>query len=282
MKVLSAILEFIADLPRLIFNFFKSRKVQIWVACMVVVIVAAFGILSWVMVANKIEFGVLTYAKTSLVDGKPVTTDEEFHFIPSLEKVDTITFSNNNEDFTSNTKTLNNNMIGGELDSIELLNQANMLVDILDLLDNGRRTNAFRQFFTGGASGRERVSSTSTRNFEELSNGVWIKIVFASPQFVVNHDGNYRNMRIEKFEENYQRPTDGKGLSVGLYNLNIINAIRIPLGNTRNSFTQQTWFISTGGKSITNTTSIDFSFTTFGNYRNLSRFVSNIDDATLI
>ena len=45
---------------RAIVNFFKSRKVQIWAACMVVVIVVAFGILSWVMVANKIEFGVLT------------------------------------------------------------------------------------------------------------------------------------------------------------------------------------------------------------------------------
>ena len=286
MKVLKAIL-----------NFFKNRKVQIWAACMVVVIIAAFGIMSWVMVANKIEFGRLRYTVGDV--------ETEFVFMPEKKFVDAITFVNENEDFSrTNTRnsgggfTLYNNMQGGTLDPVAFETNAKILEKILDELNNGRKTNVFSQFFTGGESGTDRLGTTtytSQSEFEKASNGVWIRIVFDTPQFVLNYpertDSQKKSWRIEPYNEKYERVLDEGGRLCGLpaesvygvyYGNNVINAISIPLGNARDAFTQQTWYLSIGSCDINNISTLGRNFTTYGNYYKLLQYVSGLDDTMFI
>lgn len=284
MKVLKAIL-----------NFFKSRKVQIWAACMAVVVVVAFGIMSWVMVANKIVFGNLTFTKAEVVGGETIYTDIRFDFMPKLIDVDTISFSNDNENFTYGTFQLNNNRRGTNVENnIIFKSEARTLEKILELLDGSRKTNAFSQFFAGGESGEERVAQSYTSDWEfkqagksrDADNAVWIKIVFDSPKFIVTRDAIGKPWRVETYDENYTQPKDENGKAYGWttsdYSNHIVNAISIPLGNVKNAFTQQTWYLSIGSHESKNTSSMSCTFTTYGNYYKLFEYVNGIDNASLL
>lgn len=256
---------------------------------MVVVIVAAFGIASWIMVTDKVEFGQL---KTSLAfnEEKGITEvlakETKFTFSPHLFFVDTISFSNKNEDISHKQFQLNNNMINGVEDRVVFESHARAVKTILENLDKGRKTNLFSQFFSGGQSGGEYLTQTYTgpHTFDEACNGVWIKIVFAKPQFVVNRDPG-RSWRIEEYDARYTQPFDegntARGQSQADYNNRLISAISIPLGNAKNGFERQTWYISVGSQEAKNTTSLGFTFTTYGNYYKLLQYVNGIDDAFL-
>jgi hypothetical protein len=273
-------------------NFFKKKGVRIWAFTMLGVIVLGFGILSTVMLTDRIVFTELEFTNAQ---EERIT----FDFVPGLDWVDTITISNNNENLSGN-RQLNNNMAGGILDDVSFEGQARIVTNILDRLNSGRRTNSFTQFFTGG-EGRNRtnegrVSSTHvgqwTFDGEDISDGVWIRIVFLTPRFVVNRDITSQDgvlpWQIELFDPEYERPRDeedrpiSQSLTPTQYNGNTINAIHIPLGNARNRVTEQTWYLSVGSTDISNTTSIGFTFSTFGNYFGLLRYVRNIDDDYLL
>ena len=257
--------------------------------------------MSWVMVADKVVFTELEFTQRVRNSTTPTEfTDNriEFDFVPKLDWVDTITISNNNEDL-SNNQQLQNNMRFGQTDAVELQGQARIVDNIMNRLNRGRKTNSFTQFFTGGQGDRSiegRVVNTHTSgwNFEELSEGVWIKIVFVTPRFVVNRDitggpGSNFPWQIETFNPSYTRPIDEQSrpitqaLTVNQYNNHhVINAIHIPLGNVRNRFTSQTWYLSVGSQAINNTSSMGFTFETHGNYHKLLRYVESIDDEYLL
>jgi len=280
-------------------NFFKKKSVQLWALIMVGVCVISFGVMSWIMVANKVSFTHLEFTERVMDASAPggfIDTQIQFDFIPSLNWVDTITFANNNEDLATS-RQLQNNKRFGQTDAVELQGQARIVSNIMDRLNGGRRTNSFTQFSTGGEGNRDldgRVVNTHTSNwtFEELSGGVWIRIVFVTPQFVVNRDvtGTTTSFpwQIETFNPDYERPRDAQdrpitqALTRNQYNNHIINAIHIPLGNVGNRFTRQTWYLSVGSQSINNTTSMGFTFETYGNYHRLMRYVNNIDNDYLL
>jgi hypothetical protein len=281
-------------------NFFKKKSVQLWALIMVGVTAIGFGIMSWVMVANKVVFTELEFATWNATTNAPNTDLTGFDFIPNLDFIDTITISNNNENL-SGTRQLNNNMPDGVFDPVFFENEARIVNNILDRLDRGRRTNSFMQFFTNGQGDRERdgrVVNTHTGSwrFEELSDGIWLRITFLTPQFVVNPDitgpAGRLPWHIEKFNPHYVRPTTRDAndipravpgtLTINQYNNHVINAIHIPLGHVTNRVTEQTWYISVGSTSISNTTSMGFTFTTFGNYHRLLRYIRDIDDEYLL
>jgi len=281
-------------------NFFKKRSVQLWAIIMVGVTVVGFGVLSAVMLTNRTTFTQLEFTQRVITDHATNTFIDqlvEFDFVPKLTHIDTITISNNNEDLSFN-PTLNNNKAGGEFDSVSFANHGRIVSNVMDRIDSGRKTNAFTQFFTGGEGNRNddgRVNVTphvGSVMFDDLSDGVWIRLVFHTPQFVINNnalDGTGGlHWRIEEFNENYRRPRDEEhravmgSLTEGQYNNNVVNAIHIPLGNVRNRVTEQVWYLSTGTSTISNPTSIGFTFSTFGNYYNLLRYVRDIDDDYLL
>lgn len=271
-------------------KFFKSKKVQIWAAIMACVIVVAFGMMSWIMLADKVVYAKAGSQTVIRKNNEFITVScEKFDFVPHLFMVDTITVSSGNADLSNDTVQLNNGMIGGEPDPVVLKNEANAVETIIKLLNKGRKTNSFLQFFTGGASGEQRVTQTHTGafQFQEISEEIWIKIVFATPQFVVNQASQGQPWEIQKFVPGYSKPVDSEtglsyGTSVSEYNRRIVNAIHIPLGNVKNKFARQTWYISTGTDRMNNTTSMGFTFTTYGNYHKLLRYVSKIDDDFLL
>jgi hypothetical protein len=262
-----------------IVNFFKSKKFHLWAVIMAGVIVVSFGVMSWIMIADRIVYGHVKHE-----DG---TT---FDFVPDRFFIDTITISNDNENLYDGFAEFNNDKIGGIQDDVVLPSEAAAITDVLNRLDNGRKTNTLKQFFTRGKSGEQSVSVSNMGRFvfEDLSEGIWLRIVFATPQFVVNHDNN-NNWRIEKFNPNYPEGhrRDDRDRPIGhrlqsTYNTHTINAIHIPLGRVENRFTQQTWYLSTGSYRISNTTHIGYSFTTYGNYYPLLRFASRVDDDFLL
>lgn len=271
-------------------KFFKNKKVHVWAAIMACVIVLAFCMMSWIMVSDKVVYG-KTGNQTVIRENNEFVkvAAEKFDFVPALFMVDTITVSSGNDDLSNDTVQLNNNMIGGELDPVVLKNEAKAVEAIIKRLDSGRKTNSFIQFFTGGASGEQRVTQTytGTFQFQEISEEIWIKIVFATPQFVVNQASQGQPWEIQKFVPGYSRPIDKEtgqayGTSANIYNTRIINAIHIPLGNVKNKFERQTWYLSTGNDRMNNTTSMGFTFTTYGNYHSLLRYISKIDDEFLL
>jgi len=105
---------------------------------------------------------------------------------------------------------------------------------------------------------------------------------------VVTRENNRVPLRIEPFDPEYDRKIDEEtgdyvGPTVKQYNNSVINAIHIPLGNVRDKFTKQTWYLSVGSHEISsNPTSMGFTFTTYGNYYNLFKYVRNIDDTFLL
>lgn len=270
-------------------KFFTNKKVHLWAVIMACVIVVAFGIMSWIMVADKVMYSKVTYKNTVRTNGTDtVVSKTKIDFVPELRMVDTITIANGQEELSSESVQLNNNMICGTLDPVVPKSEAKIVSTIMQRLDKGRKTDSFSQFFTGGSSGDQRIVNTWTSSweFQEASNDVWIKIVFATPEFVINRIDN-KPWEIQKYDPAYTRPIDAAtgnpyGTSVSQYNRYVVNAIHIPLGNAKNKFTRQTWYLSVGTEKISNTTSMGFTFTTYGNYYSLLRYVRGITDETLL
>lgn len=264
-------------------RFFKSRKVQLWALIMIGVIVASFCIMSWIMVANKI-----TFAKIENRDYVSNQLISSFDFVPNRNSIDTVTILHEENDDFSGSAQLNNNMIDGKHDPVVFESEGKIIENILKLLNKGRKTNRFLQFFTGGDEGKERVqlSHTGSWAFEELSDGVSIRIVFATPQFVINRyekGSTIGAWEIQQFNPDYDRPLDEYDRPYGRtqrqYNNSVIHAIHIPLGFVKNSFTQQTWYLSVGTREInSNPTSMGYTFTTYGNYYPLRKYVVSMDD----
>jgi len=256
---------------------------------MCAVIVVVFGVMSIIMITDRVVYGRLQYTRHTRNPQTNIVTSENvrFDFVPTLSMIDTITISNGNEYLMKETPQLNNNQVGGVHDPVVLQSEANAVAGIMQRLNQSRRTNAFRQFFTRGESGRQHVQANfvGAWQFEELSEGLWIRLVFARPEFVVIQINN--RWEIQPFNPNYTRHFDEElgtyvGPSIATYNNQIITAIHIPLGGVENRFTQQTWHLSVGRTNMVNQTSIGFTFQTFGNYHNLLRFVSRIDDNFLL
>jgi len=267
---------------------------------MVGVTVISFGIMSGVMAADTVRFTQLEFTRRVMDSTAPNgfrDTRIGFDFVPSLDWIDTITISNNNENLSSN-RQLQNNRRFGRTDTVELRGQANIVSNIVNHLNRGRRTNSLEQFFTRGEGNKNRDGQVEMRHtgiwtFEEISDGVWIRIVFVTPQFVVNRDvtgGPHNNgpWQVELFNPNYDQPKNANGIPLPhsldniAYESHVVNAIHIPLGNARDRVTRQTWYLSLGLPTITNTTSMGFTFETYGNYYNLLRYMNNIDDAYLL
>jgi len=279
-------------------KFFKKKSVQLWSLIMVGVCVVGFGIMSFVMVQNTIRFAELEFTERVMLSQNTFRDNVvKFDFVPKLDYIDTITFANDSEELSS-PRTLRNAMPGGSPDDMAAVFQSEntVLTNIMNRLNSGRRTNSFTQFFTGGEGNRARDGRVdpnhlgSYRFQEEISGGVWLSIVFLTPEFVVSRDftasGNLPN-QIQRFNPAYQRPRNEMGHQIAqtlerdTYLRQVVNAIHIPLGNVTNKFTEQTWYVSIGEASITNPTSISFAFTTYGNYYNLLRYVQGITDDDL-
>jgi len=271
-------------------KFFTSKAVHLWGAIMLAVIIVVCSGAAWIMIADKVVYGKLKYTsivrdpETNIVTSSVV----RFDFVPHLHMIDTITISNNNDELFHDTPELNNNKIGGIDDPVPMKSEAKAVAEIMKRLNSGRRTNTFKQFFSRGDSGPQRVSSTfvGSWQFEDLSEGIWIKITFATPEFVVIRTDN-NPYEIQTYNPAYTRHFDEArgtyvGPTVNQYNRSVVNAIHIPLGSIKNKFTEQTWYLSVGSATISNTTSIGYTFTTYGNYHSLARYIQKIDDDFLL
>jgi hypothetical protein len=243
------------------------------------------------MYANKITFNKDLFSNTAL-------SNQNF-----LHLVDTITIDNNNPDFTG-PRQINNNRIGGTLDPVVLKSHGDTVSQIVKLLDNGRKTNQFSQFFGRQAQGSERVhaANISQSQFNRQHGGAYIRIVFERPVFVIHRyerPGHANGpWEIQPFNANYEneRPyfetTNAQGDTIRThygrlphqYNNAVIHSINIPLGNVSNRFAQHTWNIQVGTHTMSNSnrpSTMTYTYTTFGNYNDLARYVERLTNNKL-
>ena len=217
------------------------------------------------------------YNQPSLTtDDEPMNEKKETIFseslMPDIFSIDTVTIAN-----SSGSSQFNNNMTEGVHNPAVSQSDVDVIHAIINHLDQGRRIYIDdEQEFDA-----ERIVSAHTAfwSFEEISQGIWLRIVFATPQFVINRMDNTQPWRVELYDPNYQQSIDEEtgrayGPAVDTYNNRTVGAIHVPLGGMKDEFVKQTWYLSVGAMGITTLTTMGYTFMTYGNYYDLAEYIT--------
>ena len=249
-----------------IWHFMTGTKLRIWIVSMIAVIIIAGSVMSIIMATNKIE-----YSK----DLRPYR-DDVYSISVYNENLTRNEFSNSFIDRTPNEK------------------EGPVLENILNKLHAASKTSQFAQIFGGQANGDETVKYnyvgyTHSSSFATPAQGVYIRIKFDAPIYVINGEQNSSTnpLRAEKYDVNYEQLRDADNNIVGTttktyHEKRVVNAIYIALGSVTNKFTEQTWYLCLGPSNNhdnPNYTEMTYTLDTYGNYHSLAKFVKSLDNS---
>lgn len=242
-------------------QFITHPKFKLWLSIMGIVVIVAVSLMSLVMVLIPVNHGLnISIANVSYIQVYNST-------IAVSHKDGRKANYRAQDDASVNTDV--------ERDSVQVATIKSILNEI-----NGAKTksNRFRTVFLGQGGNEyaanskdssKNVSSSSDIKNTNVSNGLWIRIVFKNPQYRAWREGS--TYHFEKY--------DGTDTTVAKETL--VTSLYFPLGDVSNKFTQQTWYLGLGYNSSGNASdTITTKFVTYGNYNALADLVIGLTSSS--